>query len=321
MKHIPVVYPALLLIMALMVSCHKKDKTPVVTNGSFSIRNFSPMTNWNPAQTLFLDYTDAISHGFVIPTIRQVEGGYFMMEFHIRNDEKEPRKFRYKIFYQNESYRFPERDLNDSTLQHPHAWENFYGSWENTAAGFAETPAIPADNEFHRITSAFRIVGNPRNETRYFSGQQNDRFKRNPRVGRYAFMLVVTDEKNLISNTIPDEVADIGLPAPGGFVNPWFYFLYGKGKDLPNTTVARFPDYLTVAARPDPGAGIYLHPIAFSAETAGKFGSGNCGQTDELFRTAAFEQFIHYVDASTKFSNIPVITDIQIGRASCRERV
>ncbi len=310
MKVPPVVLPTLLMIVSIAVSCHKKEKTPVVTGGSFTIRDFNPMTNWNPSQTLFLDYTDAISQGFIIPTVRQVEGGYFMMEFQIRNEEKRPRKFRYKIYYQNVSYRVPERDPGDSTLQHPHAWENFYGSWENTAAGFAETHIIPADHEFHRITSAFRILGNPRNEKRYFSGQQNDRFKRNPRVGRYEFMLVVTEDETIRNKTIPDEVADIGLSAPSGFINPWFFFLYGKGKDLSNTTVSRFPEYLTVAARPDPGAGIYLHPIAFSAETAAKFATGNCGQTDELFRTAAYEQFIHYVDASTKFSNIPVITDI-----------
>lgn len=300
----------LLLLPVFITSCSHTSGTSAAGNGEFQIRDFRPVTNVNLNNVFAMDYTRAITDGFIIPTIQQVEGGYFIMEFMIRNTGTMPQKFCYKIYYQNESYKFPERNPEDTLHQHPNAWENFYGSWDDPATGFAETGLIANDNDYHPVTARFRITGNPRNEKRYFTGDRNDRFKRNPRVGTYSFLLVITTQNTLEKKLIPGYVINIGKQAETGFVNPYFWFLYGDGKQIPNTLAVVAKEHLTVVANPDPGAGIYLNPLVYSKEIADQCKTGNCGQNDRMYYQAAFDQFVHYVDPTTKLNNIPVITDI-----------
>ena len=158
--------------------------------------------------------------------------------------------------------------------------ENFYGSWEDVNVGFKKV------EESGIVTDYFRIVGNPRDEKKYYGadltknnfnkeavdnvinnikstpewfasvkekainngnnldeqlyldaiwiindnknrGDVNNRFKRNPRVGEYSFMLVVCDEDAL--NQIPDYIKNISLTDENGaFVNPYSYFSKNK---------------------------------------------------------------------------------------------
>ncbi len=300
----------IMLLPWLFISCGQSTKSLEVVSGQFVVKDFDPTVNWKKGETLFLDYPDAISTGFIIPAIRQVEGGLFRMEFDVKNTGTTPQKFFYKIYYQNESYKFPERDGSDTTKQHPDAWENFYGSWENVSVTFAETAIIPADNEFHSVENTLRIVGNPRDEQRYYAENHNDRWKRNPRVGNYSFMLIVTNGENLQQKAIPENVQNIGIKSETGFVNPFFYFLYGPGKSLKNTIVLRSRHLLTVAARPDPGAGVFINPTAWSNEVTEKSKTSGCGQDSSLYHLAAFEQFAHFIDPSTRMNNIPVIADV-----------
>ncbi|MEI7499226.1 MAG: hypothetical protein WCK84_02155 [Bacteroidota bacterium] len=303
----------LLLIFSipfLFLSCGQSTKSLDVGSEEFVVRDFDPIANWKHGQPIYLDYSDAITNGFTIPTSRQVEDGFFRFVFKLKNTGTAPQNFCFKVYYQNESYKFPERDLSDSARQHPDAWENFYGSWEEVATTFAETGFIPADNDFHVIESKFRIIGNPRDEQRYYAGNKNDRWKRNPRVGNYSFMLVVTKEMNVKQKTIPENVQNIGIKSDTGFVNPYFYFLYGAGKSLKNIIVLRSPVLLNVIASPDPGAGVYISPGSFSKEETEKSKMAGCGQNPALYKSAAFDQFFHYIDPTTKMNNIPVIEDI-----------
>ena len=300
----------ILLFPCLFISCGQSVKSLEVISEQFVVKDFNPTANWKQGEPLYLDYTEAITKGFVIPTSRQTEDGFLHMEFKLKNTGTEPRKFYFKIYYQNESYKFPERDPNDSTKQHPDAWENFYGSWEEVATTFAETGIIPADNNFHPVGSKFRIVGNPRDEQRYYENNQNDRWKRNPRVGNYSFMLIVTAEENVTLKTIPENVQNIGMKSENGFVNPYFYFLYGPGKTMKNTIVEQSPGMLKVIAKPDPGAGIYVKPTEVERMKTEPLKAANCGVDPGLYNSAQFDQFFHYIDAGTKMNNIPVITDI-----------
>lgn len=317
-----ILLPIIPIILTGFIGCTSKTKTPEVATDAFAITDFIPWTNWKIDSTghesekmmmdkaIYLDYTDAMEQGFVIPSIRQTEDGFFHMEFRIRNTGTAPASFAYKIYYQNESYKFPERDTIDATKVHPYAWENFYGSWEEVGKTFAETGMIPADKEFHVVTDHFRIVGNPRDEQRYYANGKNDRWKRNPRVGNYSFMLVVTTTENIKSKAVPEHIQNIGKIVDNSFLNPYFYFLYGDGSRLKNTVVSVFPYHLKVIAKPDPGAGIYLPPNHFTSEKHGSFFTKNCGLDSALYRTAQFSQFVHYIDPGTKFSNIPVISDV-----------
>ena len=299
-----------LLISGINSGCNQISDSALLTSGQFVIRDFNPVSNWEKNQALYVDYAGARENGFVIPSIRQTADGYFDIEFMIKNTGKIPQAFYYKIYYQNESYKFPERDGFDSTRQHPYAWENFYGSWENVATTFVETETIPIDNEFHKVTNKFRILGNPRDEQRYYLNGKNDRWKRNPRMGKYSFLLVVTVSEPIQKNLIPEYIQNISLKNQEGFINPYFYFTYGAGRKIQNTVAQQFSRQLTVIAKPDLGSGIYINPNNFSKEVADKYKHDLCGQDSSLYRTAAFEQFIHYVDPSTRMNNIPVIADV-----------
>jgi hypothetical protein len=302
--------------------CSPPDRTPELKSDLFVIRDFIPLSNWHISsenqekksnlidKSIILDQAGSIESGFIMPTINQIKEGQFEFEFSIMNTSNSAKKFFYKIYYQNESYKFPEQDQIDSTKQNFYAGENFYGSWEDLSTTFAETGEIPADKVFHKITDKFRIVGNPRNEQRFFSEKGNDRWKRNPRVGNYSFLLVVATEDNIKQRNIPEYIQNIGLMNNGSFINPYFYFLFGEGKALRNTIVQKYPYHLKVIFKPDPGAGIYVKPMFFKAETSGKYFCKTCGQDSNLYKNAPFEQFIHYIDPSTKMYNIPVISDV-----------
>jgi hypothetical protein len=311
-----------------ITACNRTPSAPEVKTGDFVIRDFIPLSNWkydsNGNQTnhpltdkaIRLDFTNAFTTGFVIPTIRQVEEGNFSFEFSLKNTSPAACKFWYKIYYQNESYKFPEADETDSTRQNIYAAENFYGSWEDPGVTFMETQEIAVDNEFHKISGNFRIAGNPRNEQRYFSNGQNDRWKRNPRVGKYSFILVVTTGQILKDKKIPDAVSNISLTGKDGYINPFFYFLKGEGRSMENTVTLKFPYTLKVTADPDPGAGIYIPTLFFSKEKDGKYFCATCGQDSALYKNTPWAQFIHFIDQTTKWNNIPVIDDVAYGNYS-----
>jgi hypothetical protein len=310
------------IISVLLLSCNHPAKSVETVSDQFIIRDFVPLANWhidssgkevqavNINKSILLDYSDAIDEGFIIPTINQVKEGQFEFTFSVKNTGKNPQKYFYKIFYQNESYKFPETDGTATSKQNINAWENFYGSWENVSQTFKETPAFNPDNEFHTVSDHFRIVGNPRNEQRYYSNGRNDRWKRNPRVGNYSFLLVVTTPENLTSNKIPMGVRDISSLENGNFINPYFYFLHGQGRLMKNSIALKSNELLKVTANTDVGAGIYIQDEIFDPQHATKYYCKTCGQDSGLYRKAGFAQFAHYIDASTRMNNIPVIEDV-----------
>ena len=93
-----------------------------------------------------MDMDNAVLEGITLPA----KGAYFHFDF----DTMAEHPLYYKIYYQNESYKFEETDSL--------AYENFYGSWEDVAIGFK---AVPTCGE---IRDSFRIVGNPRDEKIYY---------------------------------------------------------------------------------------------------------------------------------------------------------
>ena len=195
------------LLILSCVSCknikQEQESPAEIQAGDFSISQFNALMNF-PAQNglvrLDLDYTSAIDSGFVIPSVRQSASSNFIFSFNLKNNSNTSKKFFYKIYYQNESYKFNEVD-SVSGKEHEFAKTNFYGSWEHTATTFKPV-TIPADQAYHTVTDSFRIVGNPRDEDTYYHLGKNNRWKRNPRVGVYSFMIVVTGEESL-KNSIP----------------------------------------------------------------------------------------------------------------------
>ncbi len=289
-----------------MFSCNGEKKAKIKTT-DFSLTELNLLTNY-PKDVLYMDYTGAM-HGFVIPSASQTADGRFDFNFTVKNESETPKKLFYKIYYQNESYKFPDFDENDETKQNQFAHENFYGSWEDTDTYFKPCGEI-APGEEKQITDNFRIVGNPRNEDKYFFEGENDRWKRNPRVGDYSFMIVIIDEEGL--NKVPENIKNIKLAENEMFASPFFYFLHGEGKSFDNCIVSFTDKFINIKASPDLGKGVYIDDYKFkNSEEPGysDYFNCNCNNDEKLNEEAPVGQFIHYIDESSKFNNVPVISD------------
>ena len=145
----------LVIILPFFFSCNNNAITSEKLSCSdFSIQNFNPLSNWQKdsmeSKTIFIDYNNANS-GFIIPTSKQIQEGSFAFQFEIKNNTSSTQNFYYKIYYQNESYKFDEIDAL-TKRENPLAEENFYGSWENTATTFKKI-CVPSDNSFHKTNA------------------------------------------------------------------------------------------------------------------------------------------------------------------------
>jgi len=334
--------------------------------GGFKVEGFDPLVNYDQKQsdtlyTINADLSDAVLNGIEVPTKKQTTNGYFVFSFKVKNKSSDIKKYYYKIFYQNESYKF-----NDTASL---SLENFYGSWENGYYTFKATKILEPGEET-MIKDSFKIVGNPRNEIKYFGADPekyiaiedsikskiafvrsvpgwmktctekakelgttideqiylnalwginyekqrmkdvNNRWKRNPRMGNYEFMLVVTSPEDI--GKIPMRIRDIQKQdSAGRFLNPFGYFLLGKGKDLTNTYVLLSQKKLKVLSKLDLGSGIYVDKLGinkskFSLESL----NASCYNSPELYKQAQFTQYFHNIDKDFTVYNIPEIRDV-----------
>ena len=312
---------------------------------------FRPMSNFgrNKTVTLDMDMDNAVLEGITLPSVSQTKDGSGLFEFRFFTLSK---KYKYyKIYYQNESYKFAD------TL--PLANENFYGSWEDVSIGFKPI-------EHHRTKDAFRIVGNPRDEKQYYgadlsensfsadhiqqvinsihnvpewyqsivdkaekngcsvedqlykdalwvisdnrnNGEVNHRWKRNPRVGEYSFILVLCKEEGL--NEIPDYVQHIGQTDENGqFVNPYGWFETHPSK---NYKVIRSKRKFKTRAVIAVDKGVFIdeskvNNIGYHLDST----NCHCGTDDSLYRSALYEQFFSSISKQYTLRNIPVIQDV-----------
>ncbi len=301
-----------LMCFIICAACKHLTDESRSTNSNFDVKDFLALTNFpstsNKAlKNIDLEYDNAVNSGFLIPGNNQISGNHFICSFSIKNNSGISKKLLWKIYYKNTSYCFPETNATTKGINE-FAEENFYGSYIDSTILFNSTVEIPSDGEYHEIIDSIRIAGNPRNEDYCYSNGINNRWRRNPRVGIYNFMLVVTDASGI--NKIPSYIQNISLRENNHFITPYYYFIDGDGKNIPNTVVLNAKDSLKVSARPDLGKGIYINNDFFNDEVIKNNANVGCGNDPKLFKTSAFSQFIHYIDKSAKLENIPVIDDV-----------
>jgi hypothetical protein len=135
--------------------------------------------------------------------------------------------------------------------------------------------------------------------------------KRNPRVGSYSFMIVVVD--SVILDKIPETVRNINKIQDENFVSPFYYFISGEGKDGAGSQIKYIDDFISVKAFPDLGNGIFVDKYKFKNKDEDGFDEGyncNCNESDELYENATVSQFVHHIDESSQFDNVPLIKDV-----------
>lgn len=255
----------------------------------------------NGIKQIDLDHEGALLHGFRIPS--GTRGGGFAFRFHITGGPNKGTRVRYKLFYQNTSYKFPEVVRGGG--QHPNAEENFYGSWEDAGEGFRITPVV-SDTGLY-ITDRLCIQGDPREEERFLVDGVRHREGRNPRTGRYRFMLVAIDEGRFDQGVLPEQVQFIGRRSNGHFIEPFWFFLHGPGSRIPGVEVLVSDDVLLVTARPDPSRGIYANTGGGRERDAF---CATCGDAKHLEANADWQQHFHHIDPSTRMENIPLVTSL-----------
>lgn len=248
-----------------------------------------------------LDYTDAIA-GFRVPSRAQGRDGALHFHFTLPADPAHPRKYLYKLYYQNETYKFPETQDGG---QHPYAQENFYGSWSDAHEGFRTTPVV--GTEAVMVSDTFAIESDPRDEPAFRKDGVVRRWARNPRLGEYDFLLVVIPADGFDSLSAPPQLRDIGLRKDSAYVNPFYWYLHGPGSKDGRVRAVVAPERLALVAHPDLGRGIYIDPHEHPDSSAF---CASCGGGDRLRRNAPFKQFIHYVDKSQRWENIPEVADV-----------
>ena len=156
-------------------SCNSNEtQTKLPTAENFEVTQFNALANWNnlspenkDQKLIYLDYYNAINTGFIIPSVRQIDNGNFTFTFKIKNKTSANKSYLYKVYYRNDSYKYPELD-SLTNKEHQYATENFYGSYENADITFKTTTTITANSESVFITYSLHINGNPRKEQRYF---------------------------------------------------------------------------------------------------------------------------------------------------------
>ncbi len=319
------------LLVLIFISCKKEEI--IVKNIKYDIDSI-----------IYLNYTNAFINGFRVPA----EADKFInISFDVEN--KENTKLFYKIYYQNESYKFDEQKNTINLVA-----ENFYGSFPDVNTTF-----LPVNS--NKINAKIAIDGNPRNEKRYMGDspiivldtlkelnkfianikrdkkwlesvkkkadknkvpldkqiyddamwlvknsktKTNNRWQRNPRVGKYSLLLVLTTKSDL--EQIPDYIQNIGKTNNGIFISPYYYFLYGDGKKLKHTKIIKIDNFTRLVAKPPLSNGIYIKKKNGNDTT---YFDKTKNNSINLFKNAAFEYYRNDRVSNKTVHNIPVIAD------------
>jgi len=138
----------------------------------------------------------------------------------------------------------------------------------------------------------------------------NNRWKRNPRMGNYQFMVVVTSQEDI--GKIPMEIRDIQLKNKNNqFTNPFGYFLMGEGRDLKNTQIVVADQKLKVISEMDLGSGIFVDKQKTESDNmSSEFYNSSCGNSYDLYSKAQFSQYFHSINKDYVVYNIPEIKDV-----------
>lgn len=347
-----------LVTIPIFFSCSTDKKPFEITSVSF-LNNFK--TGPDSIVKLNMDLDSAVLSGIQIPSTSQSRNGCFNFSFRIKNNTSTLQRFFYKVYYQNETYKFNE--------EHMYAHENFYGSWENTKFTFKPTRSLAPGEEIV-ITDSFNISGNPRDEKRFYGpdptkhqinqatidatiayiktipdwvkqinekavnnkvstveqfyidalwslndqkqrdSSTNNRWKRNPRVGMYEFMLVVTGQEDV--ERFAEGFKDISkTDAEGNFINPFTYVRDHQVNALLHTSVIRPGKKLKVNARIDLSKGLYVNPL--SVDKPGftrQYYNIDCGDSSNLYASAQMELFFHNINRDYVLHNVKEIRDI-----------
>ncbi len=148
MKHVFILF----IVLNILFSCSNSEKKVI----KFAEIGFNLKDSIYEVNT-----SNVITNGIMFPyeNIQSDSSILKNIKFKFQVEKEKNEKLYYKIYYQNESYKFEETDSL--------SYENFYGSWTDTI-GFKEVLS-------ETVIDSFIIIGNPRFEQKY-KGASFDEF-------------------------------------------------------------------------------------------------------------------------------------------------
>jgi hypothetical protein len=143
----------------------------------------------------------------------------------------------------------------------------------------------------------------------------NNRWKRNPRMGNYKFMVVVANDEGLMR--LPEEVRKIRKKdSTGHFINPFTYFSNVRKKQE-GIRLLRSKNSLTVKSHFNLENGIYLNRLKTAKRDLNtSYYNESCNPSKELYQKAQFAQYFHSISKSLKLENIKELADVTSGEYS-----
>lgn len=142
----------------------------------FQIVSFDALTNFettNDTLVLEMDLSGGPFQGITLPSQSgKHDAKNFAFRFEVENTSSWSSPVYYKIYYQNDSYKYSEVDHDAIILKNSYnrkAAENFYGSWiSDSLRGFRQSKVIAGGSSLV-ITDSLFIAGNPLNDSLYYS--------------------------------------------------------------------------------------------------------------------------------------------------------
>ncbi len=176
-------------------------------------------------------------------------------------------------------------------------------AWYNNIKSKAAENKITVEQQL-RLDAKFAILDERKKEI------HNQRWKCNPRVGTYEFMVVVASEEAL--KNIPKHVANINLKLNGSYTNPFYFFNYGPGKNSNGVQVLKSISSVSLFANPELSKGIYVDEEEFNnREFCNENLTPLCNFDSASFTNAVFSQYRHKQIATANSKNVPLTINWQ----------
>lgn len=147
--------------------------------------------------------------------------------------------------------------------------------WYNSIIQKAETNAIPVDEQL-KIDAQWILANSSDVE-----GATNNRWKRNPRMGNYSILLVITNRTG--AGRTPMHLSNTSLTTNGNFTNPYHYFKEDRNKLYATHQVDSF---VNIKADIPMANGIY---VPFRRHYSKAYFNPHVNDHDELYLKAAME--------------------------------
>lgn len=173
-------------------------------------------------------------------------------------------------------------------------------NWYGEIVRKAEKQKISADEQLH--LDALWAIDFDKNSDKSF----NNRWRRNPRMGEYKFMLIVVNESEL--KKAPKGVKKLNaLNQEQQFTNPFSYFKESKNGIERKIASKK----LKLNAKMNLGAGVYIGKTGVNKSGySTAYYNSTCGDQEKLYRKAHFQQYFHYINRDFPLKNIAEVIDV-----------